>query len=373
MMNGCCLMPGAEFYVAVDNVCAWPNLTLLPNGEIAAALYNRPSHGFGCGNVEMWISGDGGRLWKRRSAVSDHADRPEHVRMNHAAGLNMAGEIVALVSGYSERRERPYLPVQVCVSRDQGKTWERSLWDAPQATGNVPFGDIVLHPDGTLTAALYRHKREQGVSDFSVSTYRSEDHGRTWGEARLMAEGRSETALLRCRNGKWLAAARSDLPPYRLGLFTSSDEARTWQEAGPLGLYAQQPAHLLELEDDRIILTVGCRLTGIYGVLARISEDQGATWSPMRPLVTAPGPIDCGYPSSVALEDGTIVTAYYGGAREKGYTDPGEDAYGDPERGDGAWPKMPYSFPWHQRYHMGVCRWRPEMLPQRHDQVVGSN
>ena len=51
-MNGCYLMPRAEHYVAVDNVCAWPNLTMLPNGEIAAALYNRPSHGFGCGDVE---------------------------------------------------------------------------------------------------------------------------------------------------------------------------------------------------------------------------------------------------------------------------------------------------------------------------------
>lgn len=365
MMNGCYLMPRAEHYVAIDNVCAWPNLTLLPNGEIAAAVYNKPSHGFGCGNIEMWVSADGGRIWKHRSTVSDHSDHPEHVRMNHAVGLNMRGEIVALVSGYSAGRERPYLDVQVCISKDQGKTWERTGWDAPHETGNVPFGDIVLEPDGTLAAALYGDAPGKGRAGRAVHVCRSRNHGRTWGDPRRIAAKRGETALLRCRSGKWLAAARTDSPPYIMALFASSDEGRSWQEVGPLGLYAQQPGHLLELQDGRIVLTMGCRIVGIFGALARISEDEGASWTVTRPLVSAPGKIDCGYPSSVALEDGTIVTAYYGGAREKGYTDPG-----DPEKGDGAWGNMPYSFPWHQRYHMGVCLWRPEMLGHPLDHVA---
>jgi len=31
--------------LAVENVCAWPNLTLLRDGTIAAILHNAPSHG----------------------------------------------------------------------------------------------------------------------------------------------------------------------------------------------------------------------------------------------------------------------------------------------------------------------------------------
>jgi len=31
---------------------------------------------------------------------------------------------------------------------------------------------------------------------------------------------------------------------------------------------------------------------------------------------------------------------------------------------------MPYGFPWHQRYHMGVCLWRPEMLPYHSDHGI---
>ena len=366
-MNGCYLMPGAEFYVAVDNVCAWPNLTLLPNGEIAAAIYNKPSHGFGCGNIELWVSEDDGRMWKYRSTVSDHSDDPKHVRMNHAVGLNIQGHIVALVSGYGEGRVLPYLDVQVCLSKDQGRTWERSIWEGAEI---VPFGNIVLHPDGTLTGALYGQSTSGETEGHRVvCTYRSKDDGRSWGDSKRMAVDRNETALLRCRSGKWLAAARSDSPPsISLLLLASSDEAQTWQRVGRVTNHAQQPGHLLELHDGRIVLTYGSRAVAFFGAGARISEDQGATWSGSRPLVSTPGRTDCGYPSSVELKDGTIVSAYYAGAREKGYTDPGDEGYGDPEKGYGGWAAMPHSFPWHQRYHMGVCRWRPEMLAQPYDE-----
>ena len=60
-MNECSMMPGAELYVAVDNVCAWPNLTRLPNGEIAAAIYDKPSHGLG--ETASLLFG-GGRGWQ---------------------------------------------------------------------------------------------------------------------------------------------------------------------------------------------------------------------------------------------------------------------------------------------------------------------
>lgn len=63
MLNGCNLLRGAEFYIAIDNKGLWPNLTLLPNGETLVAVYNHPSHGLGCGNVELWASADGGRSW----------------------------------------------------------------------------------------------------------------------------------------------------------------------------------------------------------------------------------------------------------------------------------------------------------------------
>lgn len=34
-----------ERYVAIDGVCAWPNLTSLPSGELVATVFNQPCHG----------------------------------------------------------------------------------------------------------------------------------------------------------------------------------------------------------------------------------------------------------------------------------------------------------------------------------------
>ena len=88
-------------------------------------------------------------------------------------------------------------------------------------------------------------------------------------------------------------------------------------------------------------------LPGLFGVVLRLSEDEGRTWSRPAVLVSAPftdwHKTDCGYPSSVELADGTIVTAYYFGPQK-------------PE-----WAR--YGLPWHQRYHMGVARWRPSCWP----------
>ena len=37
-LNGGQMLPGAKFYVGIDNKGLWPNLTLLNNGHIAAAV-----------------------------------------------------------------------------------------------------------------------------------------------------------------------------------------------------------------------------------------------------------------------------------------------------------------------------------------------
>ena len=346
------LLPSGEFFVAVDNVCAWPNLTLVPNGEIVAAIYNQPSHGFGCGNVELWASDDGGRLWAKRSTVTDHADQPEHVRMNHAVGLNADGHLVALASGWSKGRSAPILDVQVCVSADDGRSWERSVWEQSVAERLVPFGDIVARPDGTLTAAAY------GKADDSHHTFtcRSEDGGRTWGDRRTLGEFQNETAMVRLKSGTWLAASRGRRCTVDYGLIAdttsvltlhrSTDEGLTWEELGPVTIQGQYPGHLCQLRDGRVLLSYGSRIVGLYGAAARISDDEGATWSGTQVLVGVHGPMDCGYPSTVELDDGTLVTAYYAGARTH--------------------PKFrhtcPNALPWHQRYHMGICRWRPDVF-----------
>jgi photosystem II stability/assembly factor-like uncharacterized protein len=350
-VNGCCLMPGAEFYVAIDNKGLWPNLTRLPNGELAAAIYNHPSHGTGSNSdVELWVSTDGGRSWVFRSKVSDHPDNPNAIRMNHAVGLNARGELVAIVSGYQEGQKLPLLPLQCCISADNGHTWRRHTL----AIDRVPFGDIFPLPDGRLVCSMYAHKSRQPKGRRS-SLFFSDDGGRSWGHETDVAEG-NETHVIRCRSGLWLAATRTNCQdgmdrvlPHGNGelLFESHDEGKTWSAGKPLSPQGQENAHLLELRDGRLLCSFTSRIPGLFGVVLRMSKDTGRTWSYPVVLIAMPGrdwhKTDCGYPSSVQLDDGTIVTAYYFG------------------------PKRPewaaHGLPWHQRYHMGVARWSLSCWP----------
>ena len=38
--------------IAIENVCAWPNVTLMPDGTIIAIVHNQPSHGGMEGEIE---------------------------------------------------------------------------------------------------------------------------------------------------------------------------------------------------------------------------------------------------------------------------------------------------------------------------------
>lgn len=330
-----------ERYVAVDNVCAWPNLTHLDDGTVLAAIYNRPVHGRWHGDVECWASTDDGRLWVRRSTAAP--GEPPGNRMNVAAGRDRAGTCFVVASGWSpvlepgdpgegfQFQERTVLPALVCRSEDGGHTWSQGGTVAlPDSTAPppIPFGDVVAGPDGLLATTMYSWQdRQNNTSHF----YASEDGGRTWAPRSVIgADDYNETDLLWLGESRWLAACRT-VRAAHLALFRSEDNGASWQAAGPLTLPRQHPGHLLRLADDRILLVYGIRNPGLYGVGARLSADEGRTWDVPHLLVNFGDATDGGYPSSVQCADGTIVTAYYANRVAA-----------------------------HRRYHMGVVRWRAE-------------
>lgn len=332
-----------ERYVAIDNVCAWPNLTRLPDGTLVAVIFDQPTHGGWEGDVVAWASEDDGRTWHFRGVAAPH--EPGTNRMNVAAGLAHDGSLLVLASGWSRRgpvgeASSPHtgevLDPWICRSTDGGRTWARVGTLRGPADGPppgtvehlIPFGDIVPLPGGDLGVCLY------GLvpgGDNRALFYASGDVGLTWLPRGVIRAGNAnETAPLVLPGGRLLAAART-LGDQHLDLLASDDDGATWAECGALTLGAQHPGHLLRLDDGRVLLTYGIRNRGLYGVGARLSEDDGLTWGAPRVLAALEGSTDGGYPSTVQVEGGTLVTAYYSNG-----------------------------IPWHQRYHMGVVRWRPD-------------
>lgn len=328
----------ATRYVAIDNVCAWPNLATLRDGTIIATIFNKPTHGRAEGDVECWATSDG-LFWSKRGTAAPHEDSAN--RMNVAAGKANSGDLLVLSSGWSLKKDDKgrivslveVLAPWVCRSSDGGATWKIDKESFPKAaegrTQYIPFGDILPGGDGALRVASYA--RDIKTKQDSVWMFRSADDGRTWEVQSRISDANNETAIFHLGSGKWLAAARSlGKTKQRIDLFRSDDDGKTWVASEPVSGASQHPGHLMRLKDGRLLLTYGNRIKGEFGVLARLSADDGKSWGEPLTLVNDLLSYDCGYPACAQMRDGKILTAYY-------------------SNGTAA----------HRRYHVGVVVWTP--------------
>lgn len=337
--------------------CAWPNLKLLKDGRtLAALIFNNASHGHRPGDIECWLSGDGGAAWRLGSAATQH--EPDTIRMNHAAGLAANGDLLVLTSGWSNRwppgvaRTRgsfrhAVLGPWLSRSPDGGLSWWVEKDAFPQTTPSgepaVPFGDVQIAHNGDLCVSVYSPQgpwEKYEERRFRSWLYRSRDDGRTWGEPVVLGPDSNETTPLHLGGGRWLAAARAGTGVEKkdyVDLYASDDDARTWTLRYPMTGFQRVNGHLAKLRDGRVLFSYGDRASefGKKGLEAMISADGGATWSEPVRLIDWNG-LDGGYPSSVQRRDGQVVTAYYASAL------PGEP----PDSAKG--------------YHMAVIVWDPE-------------
>lgn len=336
---------GSDLPYAVDNTgkapvpvvtahdhCAWPNLTMLKDGRtLAAVIFNKPSHGSRPGDVECWLSGDGGVTWELSSAVTQH--EPETIRMNHAAGLAGNGDLIVLTSGWSNlwpadnprvRGSFRYKVLSPWLSRspDGGVSWhvEREAFPPTTPSGRpaVPFGDLQIAENGDLCVSVYSPQNDwEKYQDrkFRSWLYRSKDDGKSWGEPVVIGPDANETTPLHLGKGHWLACARTGSGVEgkdQLQLYVSLDDGRTWSFKRQMTGFQRVNGHLVKLGDGRVLFTYGDRASenGKKGVEAMLSDDKGETWSDPVRLIDWNGR-DGGYPTSVQRKDGQLVTAYY--------------------------------------------------------------
>jgi len=249
--------------VAVDNVCAWPNLTILRDGTIVATIFNQPSHGSVAGDVECWATKDNGRTWHKAGTPAPH--EPDTNRMNVAAGRAANGDLIVIASGWSNKYPpgqsgAPFragiLHAWLSRSSDGGHTWSidrESLPDrAPDKNPWIPFGDVVEGDDGLLHVSVYSWPGNSPRNE-RAWCLQSRDDGKTWEEFRPLDKDnlRNETAILNLGDGKWLAAARHSA----LYGYASDDDCRSWRALGAITEGGQHPGHLLRLKDGRILLS----------------------------------------------------------------------------------------------------------------------
>lgn len=311
-------------HLAAKDVCAWPKLTLHSDGTIYAAIYNQATHGQTPGDVACWASTDGGRTWELRGIATRHVGN--QAWFNHALGFAANGDLLIATSGWDYESpqggkvQTPLVP-KVVRSSDGGRTWSQvgRFPAAPEPLkAFVPFGNIERGDDGVLRVAAFSYARNLPPPRTDTGyVIASKDDGATWEIQSAIGNPEvNETDLFHAGGNRWLAAARNlgtlnGRGAHSIDLWISDDNAQTWRNHTRLTQPRQHPGDLLRLADGRILVTYGDRRGPDFGVNAMVSRDDGLMWSPEIRLAGGLRSSDSGYPSSVQLPDGTIVTAYY--------------------------------------------------------------
>ena len=312
----------------------WPTLAARRNGELLLAYSGgREAHVCPFGRVELMRSRDGGRNWTWPEVVLDSPidDRDSGVVETPAGSLlvttftSLAYEpVLKAASGWPPEKMARWQAVQLRTTPEQRRglldTWMlRSTdggmtWSAPyRVPVNSPHGPVPL-ADGRL---LYAGKQlwQPGTR---VGVCESSDDGRTW---RWLSEipvrpGDSmaqyhELHAVEAGDGRIVVHIRNQNPRNQGETLQaeSADGGRTWTMPHSIGVWGL-PSHLLRLRDGRLLMTYGYRRAP-FGNQARLSADHGATWSEPMVISDDGASGDLGYPSTVELEGGRLLTVWY--------------------------------------------------------------
>ncbi|MBQ2957392.1 MAG: exo-alpha-sialidase [Clostridia bacterium] len=316
------------------NYFGWPSVARLQDGRLMMVASGfRMKHLCPFGKVVACCSTDDGETWTRPAVLLDTPldDRDAGVvpfgensvlitsfnnTVQAQRGWNAAASdpyITAYLDGVeASGLEEKYIGSTFIISRDGGKTFGEVM----RMPVTTPHGPAPM-PDGSLLYAGRTFSRHNAVmADDHIAVYRLSADGtyEKLGDIENVAPG-----LLSCEpnaivlpDGKIIVHIRV----HKGGYFTlfqseSYDGGHTFTKPRQLlGDQGGAPAHLLRLRNGTLISTYGYR-EAPFGIRMMYSTDNGDTWSTDHVLWDKGLGNDLGYPCSVELENGEILTVFY--------------------------------------------------------------
>lgn len=303
----------------------------------------------------LYFSKDSGKTWSFKSnelVMKDPNAYSYFTILNDDTFL-----LGKVVDGWGARKERT--PIKFYRSENEGDSWKEAgkINAAPFEGISEGTQNLSQLSDGTILYPVTRYNwepdPEEPDADRENDIYRSTDGGRTWGDksntftkgldkyvwephiiqlqsGKLLgafryqrrAQSGDTQAEVTKKGGNWPCGALNKSIYNQLYIGESDDNGYTWKNLhdirdakGNLLLSWGEPhGTLLQVPDGRVVLVYDhrcepgprCSKKDTWAVSNRavVSEDEGATWGPEIYHLS----YGKGYPSSVSLDDGTIVT-----------------------------------------------------------------
>jgi hypothetical protein len=319
----------------------WPTLARSAGGRLYLVCSGgREEHVCPFGRVEMMESGDGGRTWTWPRVLHDGPidDRDAGVLATRRGSVLVTTFTSLAWKPVLERAEAAVRQGKAAWPKERLERWraaaarldakarreELGCWILRSADGGRSFGAIarcpVNSPHGPIELAdgrlLYAGKRLW--DDEAVGIAVSEDDGAAWRwQSALPARAGDdpkhyhELHAVETREGRIIIQIRNHNPANDRETLQSesTDGGKTWSVPRAIGVWGL-PSHLLRLRDGRLLMSYSHRRPP-FGCQARLSADGARTWS--EPMLISGDGIggDLGYPSTVELDDGALVTAWY--------------------------------------------------------------
>jgi len=299
----------------------FPTAERLKNGQVAVVYYDSPDHVSPAGRISMVRSADQGRTWSPPTVVVDGP------RDDRDPSIVETSQGTLLVS-YFESDDTPSPSsrgVFVTRSEDAGRNWSPPIPVTTTLDGAATSAKIVQLDDGDLLVPIYGGRG--GSRDAVAVVVRSTDDGRTWAKETettiASAPGVSfvEPALASVGDGRLIAMIRTEGAERNAQESYSIDGGRTWSPPVRTALVAQASdlLPLREGEDRSLLVHTWGDVSGRFGdsrptvmQVIRFREFPNTRFT-SEPTLLHQGHCwsDEGYPSSVRMADGRILTVYY--------------------------------------------------------------